>query len=421
MNHLLNIIKKEVRELLTPATFVPIIIMAVVFGSMGNMIGGAAEEAKEKPVVGIIIEDYGIFADIVNSTVRNMSEVAYAGTSGDVDDNIEEGTGILKEKGGTALIVVPSNFSDRIENNLPGRIEVYWIMKGAGIMDSISSGVVEAILQEANKRISMELMEKGNVNATFALSPTARNETTIFKGKEMQGISPGTISAMLSSQSTMVPIIMMIIIMMAGGMVISSMGMEKENKTLETLLTLPVKRSSIVAGKIAGSAIVGLLMAAIYMVGFRYYLSSFQVSGNVNLADYGLLLDAWDYLLVGISLFLALTAALSLCMVLGTFAKNYKSAQTLTVPVSVLALIPMFMIMFKDFDTLPPVLRVILFAIPFSHPMMAVRALLFGDYSLVISGIAYVAAFSLAMIAIAVHIFKTDRLLTGSVSRIFRR
>jgi len=46
MSHLLNIIGKEVKELLTPATFVPIIVMALVFGSMGNMIGGATEEAK---------------------------------------------------------------------------------------------------------------------------------------------------------------------------------------------------------------------------------------------------------------------------------------------------------------------------------------------------------------------------------------
>ncbi|NIA11347.1 MAG: ABC transporter permease [Nitrospiraceae bacterium] len=417
MNHLLNIVKKEVRELLTPSTFVPIIVMAIIFGSMGNMIGGATEEAKEKPVMGIINMDNGTFSGIVNSTVYNMSKVAYISSSGDIDEGIK----VLKEKGGTALIVVPSNFSDRIAGNLPGKIEVYWIMKGAGIMDSISSGVVDAILHEADRRISVELMEKGDVNATLALSPTERNETTIFKGKEMQGISPGTISAMLSSQSTMVPIIIMIIIMMAGGMVISSMGMEKENKTLETLLTLPVKRSSIVAGKIAGSAVVGLLMAVIYMIGFSYYLNSFQVSGGVNLADYGLVLNAWDYLLVGISLFMALTAALSLCMVLGTFAKNYKSAQTLTVPVSILAIIPMFMIMFKDFGTLPLSLKVILFAIPFSHPMMAVRALLFGNYTLVISGIAYVTAFALAMIAIAVHIFKTDRLLTGSVNHSFRR
>ena len=418
MSHILNIIKKEVRELLTPSTFIPIVVMALIFGGMGNMIGGAAEEAKEKPVVGIINEDRGIFASIANETIYNMSEVVfYSNTSGKIDEGIDA----VKGKGGIALIIIPSNFSNSIENNQSGKIEVYWIMKGAGIMDSIPSGVVEAVLRELNSRISRELIETGSVNATFALSPTARNETTIFKGKEMEGISPSTISTMLSSQSTMVPIIMMIIIMMAGGMVISSMGMEKENKTLETLLTLPVKRSSIVAGKIAGSAIVGLLMAVIYMIGFRYYLSSFEVSGNINLADYGLTLNVWDYVLVGISLFLALTAALSMCMVLGTFAKNYKSAQTLTVPVSILALIPMFLIMFKDFSTLPLSLKVVLFAIPFSHPMMAVRALLFGDYMLVISGIAYAAVFSFAMIAIAVWIFKTDKLLTGTTIHLFRK
>ena len=417
MSHLLNIIRKEVKELLTPATFVPIIVMALIFGSMGNMIGGATEEAKKLPSIGVINEDRGQFSSIVNETVYSMAKVVYNSTS----ENIEEGVNAVKEKGGTALIIIPSNFSINIANNQSGEIEIYWIMKGAGIMDSISSGVVESILHELNTKISEELIEKGNINATFALSPTTRNETTIFKGKEMQGISPGTISAILSSQSTAVPIIIMIIIMMAGGMVISSMGMEKENKTLETLLTLPVKRSSIVAGKIAGSAIVGLLMAVIYMIGFRYYLSSFEVSGNINLADYGLTLNVWDYVLVGISLFLALTAALSMCMVLGTFAKNYKSAQTLTVPVSILALIPMFLIMFKDFSTLPLSLKVVLFAIPFSHPMMAVRALLFGDYMLVISGIAYAAVFSFAMIAIAVWIFKTDKLLTGTTIHLFRK
>ena len=417
MNHLLNIIRKEVKELLTPATFVPIIVMALIFGSMGNMIGGATEEAKKLPSIGVINEDRGQFSSIVNETVYSMAKVVYNSTS----ENIEEGVNAVKEKGGTALIIIPSNFSINIANNQSGEIEIYWIMKGAGIMDSISSGVVESILHELNTKISEELIEKGNINATFALSPTTRNETTIFKGKEMNGISPGTISAILSSQSTAVPIIIMIIIMMAGGMVISSMGMEKENKTLETLLTLPVRRSSIIAGKIAGSAIVGLLMAVIYMVGFKYYLESFQMSEGINLADYGLTLGMWDYLLIGLSLFLALTAALALCMVLGTFAKNYKSAQTLTVPVSILALIPMFMVMFKDFDTLPLFLKFVLFSIPFSHPMMAVRALLFGDYTLVISGIVYVTAFTLVMIGIAVHIFNTDRLLTGSVSRAFRR
>jgi ABC-2 type transport system permease protein len=104
-------------------------------------------------------------------------------------------------------------------------------------------------------------------------------------------------------------------------------------------------------------------------------------------------------------------------MLLGTMAKNFKSAQTLTFPVTLFALIPMFMTMFKDFDTLPLVLRGFLFGIPFSHPMMAPRALIFDDYLLVISGIIYVILFSILMIAIVVWVFKTDRLLTGSTNK----
>jgi ABC-2 type transport system permease protein len=206
------------------------------------------------------------------------------------------------------------------------------------------------------------------------------------------------------------------LIIMAGSSVISSMGLEKENKTLETLLTLPVRRSYIVIGKMVGSALVGMIMAAIYMIGFSRYMASFQIS-DINLADFGLALGMPDYLLVGISLFVALLAGLSLCIVLGTFAKNYRSGQTLIFPITALAMISTFVVMFKDFDTIPAVLRVLVFAIPFSHPMMAMRALMLDNYWLVIGGIAYTAVFTVIMIWIAVRIFNSDRLLTGSVRK----
>jgi len=57
------------------------------------------------------------------------------------------------------------------------------------------------------------------------------------------------------------------------------------------------------------------------------------------------------------------------------------------------------------------------FAIPFSHPMMAMRALMLDNYPLVIGGIAYTAVFTVIMIVVAVRIFNSDRLLTGSVQK----
>jgi ABC-2 type transport system permease protein len=221
---------------------------------------------------------------------------------------------------------------------------------------------------------------------------------------------------MLNSQSIVIPIVVMMLIIMAGASVISSMGLEKENKTLETLLTLPVRRSQIVIGKMVGSALVGMIMAAIYMLGFSRYMTSFQVA-DINLANFGLSLGMPDYLLVGISLFTALLAGLSLCIVLGTFAKNYRSAQALIFPITALALISAFITMFKDFDTIPVALRILVFAIPFTHPMMAMRALMLDNYPLVIGGIAYTVVFTVIMIAVAVRIFNSDRLLTGSVRK----
>ncbi len=411
MSALGNIIKKELKELLTPATILPIVVIALIFGSIGSSMEGIQEELDEKPVLGFINEDNSTLSTIVTSILENESEVIF--NSSDIADK-QYGLEQVKQQDGMALIVINKNFSTDILNDTRGGLEVYWMMKGAGLFDTISSGVVEQLITSINREISKALIEDNTtVNASIALWPTSRIDTTYFKDREIR-LSPGAISGMLSSQSMLIPIVIMMIIIMAGNMVISSMALEKENKTLETLLTLPVKRIHIVTGKIVASAIIGLLFAVVYMFGMSRYFQGFQMSGELNLADFDLALTSSDFLLIGISLFITLIAALALCMLLGTMAKNYKSAQTLTFPVTMLAMIPMFVTMFADFDTLPLALKGLLFAIPFSHPMMASRALIFNDYVLVIGGIIYVLIFAIVTISIVVWVFKTDRLLTGS-------
>ncbi|MCJ7576093.1 MAG: ABC transporter permease [Dehalococcoidia bacterium] len=406
-----NIIKKEFKELFILSTILPIVVIAIVYGSVGQMIGNVGETIKEKPVIGIVDMNDGNFSDIAMSVLTEKAAVVYNGS--DAEEGLEE----VRGKNGVALLVIPENFSQNIYDNHPGEIEIYWIMKGAGMMDSISSGAVEGLIQSVSQEISKKLIQQdSSSDPALVLNPTTRVDTTFFKGKEIQGLSPSTLSNMLMSQSIVIPIVIMMLIIMAGASVISSMGLEKENKTLETLLTLPVRRSHIVIGKMVGSALVGMIMAAIYMIGFSRYMTSFQIS-DINLADFGLALGMQDYLLVGISLFVALLAGLSLCIVLGTFAKNYRSAQALVFPITALALISTFIVMFKDFDTIPAVLKVLVFAIPFSHPMMAIRALMLDNYWLVIGGIAYAAVFTVIMVGIAVRIFNSDRLLTGSVRK----
>lgn len=412
MSGLGNITKKEIRELLTPATFVPIIIIALIFGTMGSSFQGIQEQSLAPPTIGVINADNSTLGALASTLLYNHANSVYNSTTA---SDLKIGLETVTQHNGVAVIIIPKNFTERITKDQQGTLQIYWIMKGAGLMDSISSSSLESLIILINTNISKELIKtNSSVNASFVLSPTKRFETTYFKNREFVGVSPNIILGMLSSQSLLIPIVIMMIIIMAGSIVITSMALEKENKTLETLLTLPVKRTSIVSGKIIAAAVIGLLLAVIYMLGMQNYYTGFQVSGGVSLASYGLALTSVDFIWIGISLFIALIAGLSLCMLIGTFAKNYKSATTLTFPITMLAMIPMFITLFTDFDTLPLALKIITFAIPFSHPMLAPRALLFHDYILVIGGIIYIAIFAIITISIVVWVFKTDRLLIGT-------
>jgi len=104
-------------------------------------------------------------------------------------------------------------------------------------------------------------------------------------------------------------------------------------------------------------------------------------------------------------------------MLLGAFAKNYKTAQMYLAPISALAMIPMFVTMFSNYGELPSLFQVLLFAIPFTHPMMAVQNMMFSNTVLVYGGLAYVAVFALIVIYLTVRVYKSDILITGLIRK----
>lgn len=427
MNHLLNITRKELRELLTPSSIISIVVVMIMMCSIGLIVGGQTEDASKLSPVGIVNGDDGKYGEYtidyikdcyINSGIPkeeiNNYVVILNCEYGDSDAIIEE----MNDKGLTSAIAISNTYSDDITAGIPGTIEKYYIYTNGGIFSSTSSTVNDTILSYANTDLSLLLMQEsgfGPEYAEFLQSPIDYSQDfTDINGTVYEGITPYEISTTVMSQTLMIPIIIMIIIVMIGSIVISSMGNEKENKTLETLLTLPVKRTTIVSGKLIASAIVGLVFGLAYMIGMTFYMSGMTSSiGGVNLSDYGLTLDALDWLLLGVMVFLTIMSALGMCMIMGAFVKNYKAAQTMTLPISVLAMIPMFITMFVGWDSIPLVGQAILFVIPFTHPMMAMNNLMFGNMDIVLWGIAYLLIFSLTMIYITVRLYKSDILLTG--------
>lgn len=429
MSHLMNITKKELKEILTPGAVMSIVVVMLMMCCIGVLINGEVSDASKLSSIGIVNGDEeGEYSDLaieyikevyINNGVDGADIDKYVvildAEYGDNNAIIAE----VQEKGLSSAIAFDPDFSEDITAGIAGTIEKYYVYNNGGIFSTTTSAVNEVLIGYVNTYFSNLLIEANvdnpDYSSEFLLNPIDQSvDLTDINGTVYEGITPYQISTTLMGQTMMIPLIIMIIIIMIGSIVISSMGNEKENKTLETLLTLPIKRTTIVAGKLLASALVGLIYGLAYMVGMMFYMGSITsgISG-VNLADYGLSLDITDWVMLGIMVFLSIMAALGMCMILGAFVKNYKAAQTMTMPISVLAMIPMFVIMFVGWGKLPIIGQIILFIIPFTHPMMAMNNLMFGDMTLVLGGIAYLIIFSLAMIAVTVKIYNSDVLLTG--------
>ncbi len=417
MNNFYNLVKKEMKELITKQTMLSLVVMIVIFVMMGQFIGVVREE-KKKPIEAVVLDlDKTI---VSRNFIKNMAQQGNIRINMIDESSIKKALEKIKERKEKALLVVPAGFGKNVQGKKGAELEIYSLIKGLSMTEISGSFLLRAI-NSMDRQIALDFIQEiaPDKSAQDLMHPIRAKEFVVVGDKAVPR-NPSMIEAFAISQSIMIPAILMMAIMYSGMMVITSMGMEKENKTLETLLTLPVRRTTIVAGKMLGAAIVALIMAGIYMIGFSYYMFSITpgTSGAAMTAvrELGLAMSPTSYFLLGISLFLAILTALSLSMILGLFVQDTKSAQSMGMPIVLLVMLPFFVLMFKDIGSLPLALKVILFLIPFSHPTIAVKALIFHNYLPVIGGMIYMAAFAAGLIYLAVRILSTDRILTAHLS-----
>lgn len=403
-----NLLKKELKELLNIYSIVFIAILALVYGMLGQSIENAGETAKKMPSIALLNYDRGLFSQYMNEFFNNSTKIVYSGT------DEAQAMKTLESLSGVALVVVPQNFSSAILSGEKGELKITWLIEGTGVMDSIEHNTLNLILESLKTSLTRYLLNgKFEVEPEILLDPFKRKEETIIRGLRVQG-SPSLLVGAIQSRSTIIPIVVLMLVMMSGMNLISSIGIEKENRTLEILLTLPISRNYIVLSKIVASAITGLVLASIYMVGMFYYLRPFSSQIPQELQDV-FTLTGVDYALFGLSLFFALVAGLSLFVVIASFAKDYRGSQAFGFPLSMLGVVPMLITIFKDFHTLPFALKLFVFVIPFSHPMIAIKELMLNNPGFVMSGILYSIFFSLVFMILATRIYNSERILVGKV------
>ena len=138
MTHTTIIIKKEIKEMLTPGSVASVLLMVVLFAGMGGLIGGEVEKAATLPEFGIVAEDSyefdlrlsdGTTERIIWNPLDYLRDV-YSSESDKItvltgDDLISE----MNAQGITNAIVLPDaqTFERMMESHEQAEIRQYYI------------------------------------------------------------------------------------------------------------------------------------------------------------------------------------------------------------------------------------------------------------------------------------------------------
>jgi ABC-2 type transport system permease protein len=414
-----SIFVKELKELVRdPKILIGIIVVPVIlFPAIGLVLGYAQQTAIERAQETRLL--------ILNNDGGNWSQVLIsyleaAGAKPSIANNITPqqlvDQGLLKENNATQFIEIPQGFSENMTEHFAGEINrtatvnVYGEFALGGVFTNIGSTAITSVVYSFNRYVAPD-----------ALLTT---QSSIIKGEIQENVDPAFLSQLLISQSIILPITIMILLTYSMQIAATSVAMEKEEKTLETLLTVPVDRFSILFGKLASSAVVAGLGALTYLAGYSYFFSSLQTGfpttgPSLDLASLGLVPTAFGYVLLGITLFVTLLAGLALAVILSAFADDVRGATALVGYIYPLIFIPSLALIYVDINLLPSPIQAVLFAIPFSQPVIASKAVIAGDFLTVGLGIVYVTAFTLVVMYVASRLFATEKILTAKLR--FRR
>lgn len=213
--------------------------------------------------------------------------------------------------------------------------------------------------------------------------------------------------AMLAS---MLPyFIVMLLFAGSMGLCVDAIAGEKERGTMATMLLSPVKRSSIVFGKLFGLSILSVLSAIVYAASMIVAMP--MMMGEMGMGDVSFsVLQIVE--LLGIMASLVLFNVSALCLI-SVFAKNAKEANAYVMPLYMMVIILGMLTMFTMGSTAPAATT---YAIPIYGSSLAIQSLVTNELTLVQFGLSVggnLVCMLLAVVA-CVKVFNNEKIMLNA-------
>ncbi len=421
----LPLVEKEVKDLLRdPRILIPFVISALILPVMGLLVGHFMQERVSEAVsavnLGIVDLDRSSISRLIISKIKSCGQfkVVELDYSGEFELGYVHEV-VKKYKDLEVLVIIPKGFGSSIEKLMPSNMVVVPIVKSVG--PGTSAGKASRVSEFVKNCIIDYLSTKLNVNPDVIRNPLVTQYMTYVAGKIVMG-HPGLVLASISMISTMMPMVILIVAITTAQMSATSMAVENEERTLETLLTLPVSRIGILMSKLIGSFVVSLLGSAFNLLGLYLYMTlimrSFEravspvvmqkIGGGV-----GIDISPAEFIIIGISLLLSLFFLSALGIVIGALSSDVRISSTIMGPITMAIIIPGYIVAFMDVSKMPLHLQILIKALPVAQPAIFVKEALIKE--ILLSDLIFLAPsllLTFIMLIIVSRIFATEKIIT---------
>ena len=454
-NKFLVIFKKELKDLITIQTIFPIVLIFVLFYFMGDIMSSLMEEENNT----VTIQSERI--DPQGNSEAAEIEVSASSMIGFIDYDDSELSRYVKEylpyygvtpvdmfKLGNpeqamkeletynfngeevkiqSLIVIPEGFEEKLLNKETVSVDAYSSIDSFGLTSMISGASSSTATGAINALLSQKLFElyggDSSININYIQSSIQANDYTYLNSKT-ENVNAVAVLGYVTSQTMFIPIIIMLILIMATQMLAGSIVNEKTDKTLETLMTAPLNRMSVLLAKLISAAAYAIIYAVAFSISYQRFMSTMSGGGTYSedfiaaLENFGITFNIGTLAVIGVQLFLSVLCGLAISLLIGMMIDDIKTLNAYLLPVMFVIMVPYFLSMFLDINSLPVIAKVLVYLLPFTHTFTAATNIFLRNDTLIIIGIIYQVIFVAALLTFAVRIFNSDKLFTlGQMTR----
>ncbi|PDM27060.1 hypothetical protein CP083_00660 [Candidatus Bathyarchaeota archaeon B24-2] len=421
MSSLIPLVEKEVKDLLRdPRIYIGLIVPVVILPIIGFTMSAATHSSIESAVGG------GVKVAVLDldKTQTSLSFLKFANTTGlkvfEVKvDTVKEALKELKGNDAKILIVIPKGFESKISSLEGSTLALYFEVKSVGFGEMSTFSAVNRVVKLYSKTLSDTIISsiKPGINPTIVRTPLNTTSYTVIHDRILSMPPEAVFGQLFMGYGIIVPVVLMIVSIMVAQIAATATAVENEEKTLETLLTLPVSRYEILIAKVIGSTVVAVLGTLFSMLGFALYFRILfplqEISGSAHLGTTALPAPTPQmYLALCLSLLIAIFFTTSLGVIVGALSSDVRISNSLIGAVIIPIMIPAFLIMYGDVRSLPLALQALVYALPVSYPMIIAKNMILSELPVeAVYGIPYSAGVTLLLLLLTSRLLVPEKLL----------